>query len=69
MSKTSKSMYAEGGHIKRDIIIPALLDGISEIEESKLDPGTLSGDCSHAVTEGGLILCLLPPSATHTKNT
>ena len=38
-------------------------------EESKLDPRTPSGDSSLAVTEGGLILKHMPPSATHPKNT
>ena len=41
----------------------------SDKEESKLDPLTLKGDSGFSY-EGGLSSSsLLPPSATHTKNT
>ena len=69
MTQDPKSMYAKEGHMTRDIVIASMIEGDIEIEESKLDPLTWSGDCSHAVSEGGLILYQLPPSSTHTKNT
>ena len=57
------------GHVSRDIIISSMIEETLNKEESKLDPLTPSGDSSHAVTEGGLILTYMPPSTTHTKNT
>ena len=68
MTKSANSINAQGGHISNDYVGPK--SGMtSKNDESKFDPLVLSGDSSHAVTEGGLILTLMPPSTTQPKNT
>ncbi len=62
-------MCEQEGHIKRDIIISSMIEETPGVEERKSYYETLSVDSSLAVTEGGLILHQLPPSATHPKNT
>ena len=69
MSKSPSSIIGHEGHVLRDIIISSMMEETYINEESKLDPLGLSVDSSRAVTEGGLILDYLPPSATHSKNT
>ena len=54
MSKKVPSIVAQGGHTSKILYGPKI-DMTSKYEESKLDPLVLSGDSSHAVTEGGLI--------------
>ena len=69
MTKSTKSISAQGGLMGRDIIIASMQEETYDNEESKLDPLGPSVDSSLAVTERGLIHQLLPPSATHPKNT
>ena len=69
MTQLAKSIEGQGHHMSRDIIISSMIEETFDNEESKLDPLGLSVDSSLAVTEGGLILKHMPPSATHPKNT
>ena len=56
MSKSAKSIEAQGHNMDREIIIASMVGETFNNEESKLDLRTPSGDSSLAVTEGGLIL-------------
>jgi hypothetical protein len=67
--KSPSSIIGQEGHILRVIIISSMMEETFDKEESKLDPLGLCVYSSLAVTEGGLILKHMPPSATHPKNT
>ncbi len=68
MTKLVNVMKGQEGHIERNIIISSMMEETLNNEESKLDPLLVSGNSSFKA-ERGLIQYVLPPSATHPKNT
>ena len=69
ITKTLQGIAAQGALLSKKISQMTKWGGTSDNEESKLDPPETNVD-SGVAYEGGLSSSfLLPPSATHTKNT
>ena len=69
MTKTLAGIAAQGAMLSKQISKMTFMENTLQYEESKLHPLTIKSD-SGFTYEGGLSSSsLLPPSATHTKNT